>query len=131
MAEPVVFISHFRVKDGKLPAFRQLSASGTPALQADKPETLGFLTYTDEAGSRVTIVHVFGSADAMDAHFVGADERARAAYEYVEPEGWAIYGTANPAVVEGMKARAAAAGVSLRVEPEFVGGFLRLGSDRP
>lgn len=130
MPEPVVFISHLRVKPGKLPAFRQMSASVTPALEAEKPDTVAFLAYTDASESRVTIVHVFGSADAMDAHFVGADERARAAYEYVEPDGWAIYGTANPAVLEGMSARAAAAGVSLTVEPVFVGGFLRLASDR-
>lgn len=125
MPEPVVFISQFRIKEGKLPAMKQLSASVTPSLQAEKPRTLGFLSYVSEAGDHLTIVHLFGDPDAMDAHFEGADERAQTAYEYIEPDGWAIYGTANPAVVDGMRARAAAAGVSLTVEPVFLGGFLR------
>ena len=128
MPEPVVFISHFRIKEGKLPAIKQLNATVTPALQAEKPATLGFLGYIDEAEAHLTFVHVFGDSEAMDAHFEGADERAKVAYEYIEPDGWAIYGTANPAVVEGMRGRAAAAGVSLTVEPVFLGGFLRLAS---
>jgi hypothetical protein len=64
----------------------------------------------------------------MDLHFEGADERARAAYEVLEPEGWEIYGTPSDQVLESMRQAAASAGVPLIVEPDYAGGFLRLAS---
>ena len=40
MSEPVVFISHFTVKEGKLDDLRRLSAEVEAQLRADKPETV-------------------------------------------------------------------------------------------
>jgi len=51
---------------------------------------------------------------------------ARQAYEYVEPIGFEIYGSAGEQIVEGMRAEAADGGATLTLWPEFVMGFLRL-----
>jgi len=64
----------------------------------------------------------------MDEHFAGADERAAAAYEFIEPRGWEFYGKPSEQAMEGMRETAAKAGVPLVVEPEFNAGFLRLES---
>jgi len=63
----------------------------------------------------------------MDAHFEGAEERSRAAAEFLEPLGWDLYGTPSPAAVTSLREAADSAGVPLRVHAEFVSGFLRLG----
>jgi quinol monooxygenase YgiN len=125
MTEPIVFVSHFRIKSGKLEAFKQHTSEMSRLLEADKPLTSAFLPYIDDEGQGVTIVHVFRDADAMDAHVQGADERARAAYEFMDPAGWEIYGKPNANVVEMLQRGAVASGVSLVVQPELVGGFLR------
>lgn len=124
-AEPIVFVSHFRIKSEKLEPFKQHASEISGLLEAEKPWTSAFLSYMDDEGRGVTIVHVFRDADAMDAHVQGADERASAAYEFMDPAGWEIYGKPNANVLEMLQRAAAASGVSLVVQPEHVGGFLR------
>jgi hypothetical protein len=125
MTDPIVFVSHFRIKADQLDAFRSYFREGADGLQAAKPRTVVFLAYSDETGTRASIVHVFPDADAMDRHIEGAEERSQAAYEFLEPDGWEIYGAPSAAALAMMRDGAAAAGVSLTVQPGRIGGFLR------
>jgi hypothetical protein len=126
MAEPIAFISHFRIKKGKIAAVRTMFAAGATQLAVAKPRTAAFLGYLDEEGARLTIVHLFPDAEAMDLHFEGSDERSRAAYELFEPAGWEIYGTPSAAALTTIQTQASEAGVSLTLAPQPVGGFTRL-----
>jgi hypothetical protein len=85
-----------------------------------------FLAYLDEEGTEVSFLHAFPDAEAMDIHFEGVDERVAAAYQYLEPRGWEIYGRPSEEALESMRQAAAAAGVSLTVLPEHLGGSVRL-----
>jgi hypothetical protein len=73
-------------------------------------------------------VHVFAYAEAMDLHFQGIGERAEAAYEVFERDGWEIYGTPSDDIIESMRQAASSSGVTLTVQPEYVAGFLRMTS---
>ena len=128
MAEPIVFISHHRIKDGQLDGLLRFFRDGTVALEAEKPRTLAFLAYFDEDRTHITIVHLFADSESMDHHVQGADERSRAASEFMEPAGFEIYGAPSDGVL-GMMREAAASGAELRLEPEHLGGFLRLRPD--
>ena len=94
MPEPIFFLSHFRVKAGQLDLVRQLTSDVAARLQAEKPRTVLFLSYLDADGGTISFLHAFADAESMDLHFVGSDERSRAAYEHIEPLGWELYG--NP-----------------------------------
>jgi len=122
---PIAFVSHFRVKEGALDAVREMGRVVTERIRAQKPGTAAMAAYLSDDGTRLSIVHVFPDASAMDAHFEGADERATAAYEHIVPEGWEIYGPATATAVEQVRREAAAVGVTLSLAPEFLGGFLR------
>jgi hypothetical protein len=126
MSEPIVFISHFQIKEGKLDGLKQLSQGVAKLLQEEKPRTLVFLAYLNENGTQMTIVHAFADADSMDIHVQGADVRSRTAYEYMDPKGWEIYGRPNEQVLEMMRQAATSAGVTLIVQPDYLTGFLRL-----
>ena len=128
MSEPIVFISHFRVNEGKLEGFHRFFRDGMPPIEAQKPRTAAFLAYVDELAGRVAIVHVFPDAAAMTRHFEGAGERSAAAYEFITPDGFEIYGQPSADVVGTMRAGAASAGVTLSVTSGYAGGFLRLGA---
>jgi hypothetical protein len=128
MAEPIAFISHFRVKEGRLEQVHSMFAAGATQLEGAKPRTAAFLGYLDEQGAHLTIVHLFPDAAAMDLHFEGAADRSGAAYELFEPEGWEIYGSPSAAAVGIIERDAAKAGVTLTVQPGSLGGFLRLGT---
>ena len=127
MSEPVVFISHFKVKEGKVDELRRLAGEVERSLREDKPRTAAWLVYLNEDGTRVSFVHCFPDAPAMDLHFEGSDERSVAVYEFVEPDGFEIYGRPSDEALETMRQAAAGSGVSLRVLPDHVGGFLRTG----
>ena len=124
MAEPIVFISHSRVKEGKLEAFRQTSLEVFNLMEASKPGTFLHYGYTNEDGSELSFVHVFPDADAMDAHFIGAGDRAGLAAEYIESYQFEIYGSASDQAL-GMLSQAP--GVDLVVRPGGFGGYMRLG----
>lgn len=126
VSEPIVFISHFRVKGGALDAYRQLQREVSSMLEVEKPRTLVFLTYLDATGTRMTAIHVFADAESMDVHFEGAEARSAAAYEFLVPDGWEIYGRPSDKVIDMMRNASAATGVTLELQPEHVAGFLRL-----
>ena len=126
MSEPVAFISRLRVRPGKLDALKVAWREAATAIEKDKPGTLVFLSFLDDAGERVSIIHVFGDAEAMDRHFVGIAQRGRVAFDYVEALGWEIYGQPSDAAVAELRGEAERAGVELTVNPELVSGFLRL-----
>ena len=126
MSGPVVFVSHFAVKEGRVEELRALAAEIETQLREDKPGTLAYLMYLDEDGSRFTVAHCFPDAEAMDRHFEGSDARTAAAFEVMAPLGWEIYGRPSDAALATMREGAEATGVPLTVLPDHVGGFLRL-----
>ena len=77
MSAPIVFISHFRVKD--LAAYERMAPEVVRRLQAEKPQTAAFLHYLDREDSRLTIVHLFADAEALDRHLEGAETRGEQA----------------------------------------------------
>jgi hypothetical protein len=62
----------------------------------------------------------------MDLHIVGAGERSQAAYVYMEPLGWEVYGNPSSAALEALTQAADSAGLALARHPEYLAGFLRL-----
>ena len=126
MSEPIVFISHHRVKPGKLEELSSLTREIWSTMEVEKPRTLMNLAYLNEHGTEVTFMHAFADPEAMALHWEGADERSELAYQYVEAIGFEIYGSASEQIVEGMRGEAAATGATLTLVPEFVTGFLRL-----
>jgi hypothetical protein len=125
MSDPIVFVSHFTIRDGKLEAYRRLQAEIAAAIEAEKPWTVVYLAHLDPLTMEVTVTHVFPDAEAMDRHFDGSDERSRAAGEVMVAAGWEIYGSPSGAALETIQEAAAASGVALRLVPDYVAGFVR------
>ena len=126
MSEPIVFISHHRIKPGKAEALKALTAEIWSVMETEKPRTLMNLAYLNQEGTEVTFMHAFADIEAMQLHWQGADERTQLAYQYIDPIGFEIYGSAGEQIVEGMRAEAAGGGATLSLWPKFVTGFLRL-----
>jgi hypothetical protein len=124
MSAPIVFISHFRVKD--LAAYERMAPEVVRRLQAEKPQTAAFLHYLDREDSRLTIVHLFADAEAMDRHLEGAETRAEQAWQVMEREAWEIYGPASDQAQTTMRRQAESAGVPLTAHAENIAGFVRL-----
>jgi hypothetical protein len=87
-----------------------------------------YLAYLSESGDQITIVHAFADTESMDLQFQGAVERAKVGFELFEPDGWEIYGRPSDEVLASMREMAAAFGVTLTLQREYVAGFLRVSS---
>lgn len=127
MSQPIVFISHHKIKEGKLEALREYSPLTTQLLYEQKPDTVVFLACASEDGSEVSFFHVFPDAKAMEVHFQGAEERSKKAYEFIQPQSMEIYGSPSDLVLESME-KIAESGVEVRIDTDYLGGFLRLKS---
>ena len=127
MSEPIVFISHFKVKEGKLDGLKQFAEAMTEHIQAEKPGTLVFLQYLNEEGTEQSIVHVFPDADAFDQHSVGVAERAKAGFEFIEPISRELYGMPNEkalAMMTGIRPPGAPE-IEFHHMPQHMGGYIR------
>ena len=127
MSEPIIFIAHNRVKEGKLDGLVEFLRAGYKRLEAEKPQTLASLAYLTN-GSQVTVFHVFADAGSYDLHQQGMEERLRGADEFIESGALEIYGKPSDPALEMMRQGATLAGVTLSVQPDYLGGFLRLKS---
>lgn len=125
MSEPIVFITHHKLKQGKLDGLRKINQESFQLIKDQKPGTVVFLGYLGEEGGDLTFVHVFPDAEAMDLHFEGAQERSRRAYEFMQPLSMEIYGSPSDGVLDAME-QIAESGVAVRIDTESLGGFLRL-----
>ena len=124
MSDPIVLISHSKVLQGKLEAFRELSRVVFQVMEAEKPGTVLHYGYVNEEETEIHFVHVFPDADAMDAHMIGAADRTGKATEFIETYKFEIYGTPNEETFEMLRQ---APGVDVALSPVGFGGYIRLG----
>lgn len=127
MSEPIIFISHQRVKEGKLEGYKQYYRRVAEMTEANKPGTAAHLAYVNEDGKELSIIHIFPDAESMELHMIGVDELAKKAYEYVEILSFEIYGKPTDTVVEGMM-QIVGSGNTVNIRPQLIGGYIRFNS---
>ena len=126
MSEPIVFISHFRVKEGALDNVKQLIQKVGEQIKANRPGTVVFLQYLNEAGTELSFVHMFPDSESFDQHVVGADERSNAAFEFVVPTRREVYGTPSARVAAMLRPPDGSA-IAFQIMPQLAGGYIRTG----
>jgi hypothetical protein len=124
MTDPIVFISHNRIKEGKNDEIRKHYQDSIQPIFDGKPGTLAQLAFENEEATEFTIVRVFPNADALALQIQGADERSKKTYTFIEPTSIEIFGTPNPATLEMMK-KIAGSGIAVKISPNYMGGFIR------
>jgi hypothetical protein len=124
MTGPIVFISHFRVKESLLADFEAHYQDSLPFTAANKPGTLVQLAYISEDSEEVVIARLFPDAEAMDRQLQGSDERSKKTFLFIEPTLVEIYGNPSEYTLETMK-KVTGAGVKVVISPHYLGGFIR------
>ncbi len=124
MSEPIVFISHFKVKDGNLDGLKQHAQMMVEHIQANKPGTVAFLQYLNEEETELSIVHVFPDAEAYDRHLEGVGERAKGAFEFIEPSRRELYGMPSTQAL-AMSRPPHGSRMEFHHKPQCMGGYLR------
>ena len=128
MSAPIVFISHFKIKEGKLDEFKELSKNVSKFIEANKPGTTTFLQFTNEDGTELSIIHVFPDADAFDKHNEGVGERSSKAFEIIVPTRREIYGLPSDQAM-AILTPPDGSEISVNQVPQLIGGYIRLKSE--
>jgi hypothetical protein len=124
MSGPIVFISHFKVKEGKLEGLKQHAQMMMELIKTEKPGTLAFLQYLNEVETELSIVHVFLDAEAYDRHLEGVGERAKGAFEFIEPLRRELYGMPNAQAL-AMSRPPDGSKIAFDHKPKRMGGYIR------
>jgi hypothetical protein len=126
MAEPIVFISRWRIREGKRAALEAKFAQAVGSIGSTKPRTALFAAFLDEAGEELRFVHAVPDAAALTDHFEGSEERSASVQDLIELLGFEVYGAAPEAAVDQLRrATGAVPGAELTLLPISMGGYLR------
>lgn len=68
MSGPLIVMTTWRVKEGRLEGFKQFITRLLELVQAREPRMIGFNLFLDEKGPEVTSVQIHPDADSMDNH---------------------------------------------------------------
>ena len=97
MAEPIVFISRSRIREGRSAAFGAAYRRGGRPHRVDEAANRALRRLSRRARAEVRVVHAFPDAAAMAAHFEGSEARSQGAASLIVPAGFEVYGRARAA----------------------------------
>jgi len=127
VAQPFIFISTFRLKQGELDAFKEMCSGLVEMVQSNEPRLIAFNLYANADGTEVSNVQVHPDADSMLFHLRLLREHISGAVGEEGPIDVTvnnqIFGTPSDAVLEMLGEFDP--GVPLTVKPLSVAGFTR------
>ncbi len=127
MSQPFIFISTFRLKQGKLEAFKEMCQGLVEFVGSNEPRVIAFNLYASADGTEVSNVQVHPNADSMVSHMqllrehisgAGSEESAIDVTTSNQ-----IYGAPSDAVLEMIEGFDP--GVPLPIKPVPLAGFTR------
>jgi hypothetical protein len=124
MADPIVYITRNRVKDGMLDNFRMHYLDSVPSVELGKSGTLVQLAYVNEDATEIDIIRVFPNAESMEFQLMGIDEHSKITCQYLEPTRIEIYGSPNGNTIDIMR-KFVGPSIEVKVNPQFIDGFIR------
>lgn len=131
MAEPVVYVSTWKIKEGKFDEYRRFYAKQLKLIDEAEPQIFAFLAFANEDGTEMTHIHVHPDRSSMDMHMGILAEKMgvlaedlSAVYEFMEPVRTEVFGTPGDGAME-MDKQLIDAGVPFTFKPRLIGGFTR------
>lgn len=126
MAEPLIFVNTYAIKEGQLDGYKDAVPEWLEFLEANHPRMLHFAAYINEAGTEVTVIQVHPDAASMDHQLKVIEGDVQKWAEFIEWNDMSILvcGAPSEATLEQMR-QVAGSGVPVSVKTP-VGGFNRL-----
>ena len=122
MSEPFIFISHSKIREGKLEEFRSYVRDIAKMVETQEPRVIGFHAYANDDGTEVTGVQIHPDAASMESHMKLLRDKIGQSMQLLETSRIEIFGAASPGILAMMKQMA---NVPITVRPDHVGGFTR------
>jgi len=126
MSGPLIFVSHSKVKPGKLAEYKEHMSEAIELVESDEPRMIGFNNYASSDGADVSTVQIHPDAESLDTHLKLFAEKLQArAFEALDSSEVNIYGEPSESARQQLEQMAAMTGIRVRIVPVHQGGFLR------
>jgi hypothetical protein len=131
MIKPLIFISTWKIREGRLEDYKQFAKAFMEHVKAKESQLIAFNMYFNEDETEMTSIQVHPDAASMDFHLqalakvIGEDmiewiDRA----DFLEPKQFEIYGIPSAKLLEANQPFVNA-GISQSVKPLHFAGFTR------
>jgi hypothetical protein len=129
MSQPLIYISTWKVKDGRLDDYKQFAKQLTEIIEAKEPQLIAFNVFLNEEGTEMTSIQVHPNADSMDFHMqivsqaLGEEMNdwvGRA--DFIEPKHIEIFGMPSTKLLEADNP-IVEAGIPRSIKPNLIAGF--------
>ena len=131
MSEPLIYVSTWKIKEGKLEEYKQFARELIEVFKAKEPQLIAMQIFLNEEETEMTSVQVHPNAASMDYHMqvlekaLGEDmiEWVGRA-DFLEPKHIEIYGKPSTALLEADRP-AVELGIPRSIKPKKMAGFIR------
>lgn len=126
MSGPLIFISHSKVKPGKLAEYQEHVTEAADLVESEEPRMIGFNNYASSDGTDVSTVQIHPDAESLDTHLKLFAEKLQArAFDALDSSEVHVYGEPSESARQQLEQMAAMVGIRVRVLPVHQVGFLR------
>ena len=131
MTKPLIFISTWKIKEGRLEDYKKFAKEFMEHVKAKEPQLIAFNMYFNEDETEMTSIQVHPDAVSMDFHLqvlakvIGEDmidwiDRA----DFLEPKQFEIYGAPSAKLLEANQPFVNT-GIPQSIKPIHFAGFTR------
>ena len=131
MAEPVVYVSTWRIKPGAFDDYARFHAELVRIVRDNEPRVVAFLAFANDDRTELTNIHVYPDAATLDNHMAVLQAQMQllpgdltAVTANLEPVRITVLGSPSGAAAE-MDDNLQQTGVPFDVKARYLGGFTR------
>jgi len=131
MAEPVVYVSTWKITEGRFEEYRRFNDEIARIVAEEEPRVATFLTFANDDGTEITNVHVFADQETLDRHMGILADRVgllpsdvTGVTQFLAPVRLDVYGRPSQSALD-IDRSLVSADVPSSSKARFVGGFTR------
>jgi len=131
MAQPVVYVTTIKIKEGKFQEYQRFYAELLKAVEENEPRLIAMHLFANEEGTEMTNIQVHPDTASMDTHMQVLAEKMglladdmTAVLQFLEVMRVEVYGTPGDRAME-MDKRLMEGGVPYTFKQRHVGGHTR------
>ena len=125
MPEPIIYIDHSEVREGKLEELKTAMKELVELVEANEPRLIAYNVYFTEDGTRMTVVHVHLNSASLEFHMKVAGPAFPKFAKFIRLLTIDVYGKPSDNLLEQIRKKAKMLGTGTVVVHEFHAGFAR------
>jgi len=125
MSEPIVYIDHSQVREGRLEELKTAVQQLAEFVEANEPQLIAYNVYFTADGTRMTAMHMHSDSASLETHMkVGGPQFPKFA-EFIKLEAIDVYGKLGDDLLEQLRQKAQMLGAGVVRVHRLHAGFAR------